>query len=413
MTDFATVNPANDVFHPEIYRRGIPYDTYARLRATTPVSWHAEPELPGVPAGPGFWAVMRHDDVQYVSKTPDLFSASLGCTQLRDPAPGDLGFLRSMLLNMDPPAHNPLRKTVSHLFTPRSITKLEPFIRQTTDRLVSQARERGDFDLVEDVTDLLALSTLAEILGVPKSDQRLFFDWANRIIGYQDEEYTEGTDSDPRSPSSLRDMYDYADSLRAYRLRRPGDDVISTLVHAQVGGQPISDAEFKNFFFLLAVAGNDTTRSALPGGILTLLEHPDQFALLRSRPELAAPAVEECLRYAPPVILFRRTATRPTTLRGVEIQAGEKVVVFYPAANRDPEEFAEPDTFRITRSPNRHVSFGQGPHICVAAALARMQLRAMFTAVVEQLPNLVQRGPAERLASNLVAGIKRVPVSAC
>jgi cytochrome P450 len=205
-------------------------------------------------------------------------------------------------------------------------------------------------------------------------------------------------------------MHEYAQTLKEYRLRNPGDDVISALVHAEVDGKPISDTQFKNFFFLFAVAGNDTTRSALPGGILALLENPDQLALLRREPQLADSAVEECLRYAPPVILFRRTATRQTTLRGGRIRAGDKVVVFYPAANRDPLEFPDPDSFRITRTPNRHVSFGFGPHHCVAAGLARMQLRAMFTAVSTHLPNLVQRGPAERLESNLVAGIKRLPV---
>ena len=401
----------DDIFDPQIYTRGVPYAAYARLREHTPVSWQAEPAMPGVPEGPGFWAVMRYDDVQYVSKTPDLFSAGLGCTQLRDPDPDDLGFLRSMLLNMDPPQHNPMRRTVSHLFTPRGIARLEPFIRDTTNRLVAEARERGEFDLVEDVTDALALSTLARVLGIPAGDQKLFFDWANRIIGYQDDEYAGQTSAaDPRSPSALRDMHEYAQSLREYRLREPGDDVITALVHAKVDGRPISDAEFKNFFFLFAVAGNDTTRSALPGGILALLENPGQFALLHREPELADAAVEECLRYAPPVILFRRTATRPTVLRGAEIEAGDKVVVFYPAANRDPLEFPDPDSFRITRPANRHVSFGHGPHICVAAALARMQLRAMFTAVAEQMPDLHRRGPAEHLASHLVAGIKRLPV---
>jgi cytochrome P450 len=356
---------------------------------------------------------MRHDDVQYVSKTPDLFSASLGCTQLRDPASEDLDFLRAMLLNMDPPDHGPLRKTISHLFTPRGIRGLEPFIQKTTDQLVAQAKERGEFDLVENVTDLLALKTLAHVLGVPESDRRLFFDWANRIIGYQDEEYAEHAPGvrDPRSPEALHDMYEYARTLKEYRLRNPSIDVISVLAHAKVDGKPILDSQFMNLFFLFAVAGNDTTRSALPGGILALLDNPDQFALLRSQAQLADATVEECLRYAPPVILFRRTATRPTTLRGAQIKAGDKVVVFYPAANRDPLQFPDPNSFQIARSPNRHVSFGHGPHMCVAAALARMQLRTMFTAVSEHMPNLVLRGPVERLESHLVAGIKRVPVS--
>jgi cytochrome P450 len=318
-----------------------------------------------------------------------------------------------MLLNTDPPVHNRLRKTISHLFTPRSLGALAPMIEETTGSLVREARERGEFDLVEDVTDRLALSTLAGVLGVPQSDQRLFFDWANRIIGYQDAEYAAMSDGavDPRSPAALSDMHEYALELREYRLRNPGDDVISALAHARVDGEPISDEEFKNFFFLFAVAGNDTTRSALPGGVLALLEHPEQRALLQADPGLADSATEECLRYAPPVILFRRTATRDTVLRGAEMRAGDKVVVFYPAANRDPEEFPDPDVFDITRSPNRHVSFGYGPHVCVAAALARMQLRSMFTAVVENMPTLALRGPVERLQSNLVAGIKRMPVS--
>lgn len=400
------------IYDPKAYADGIPYDAYTRLRARRPVSWHAESELTHVPAGPGFWAVMRYDDVQYVSKTPDLFSAALGCTQLRDPDPADLGFLRSMLLNMDPPQHNRLRKTMSHLFTPRRIARMESGIAATTTRLVSAAARRGRFDLVEDITDRLALTTLAEVLGVPPVDQDLFFDWANRIIGYQDDEYRDaptGVD-DPRSPEALDDMYSYAETLRAYRLRNPGDDLISILVHADVDGEPISDAEFKNFFFLFAVAGNDTTRSALPGGLMALMDHPDQVDLLRSRPELIDSAVEECLRFAPPVIHFRRTATSDTMLRGAQIRAGDKVVVFYPAANRDPEQFADSDRFDITRRPNRHVSFGHGPHVCVAAALARMQLRFMFTAMVELLPGLTADGPVERLTSNFVAGVKRMPV---
>ncbi|WP_316524252.1 cytochrome P450 [Kitasatospora brasiliensis] len=405
----------NEIFDPAVYDSGIPYEAYERLRAEQPVSWHEEPALHGLPGGPGFWAVMRHADVQYVSRTPEVFSATLGATQLLDPAPGDLGFLRAMLLNMDPPTHNPLRRTISHLFTPRRLAELEPLIAATTVRLVEEAKERGTFDLVQDVTDRLALTTLAEVMGVPESDQRLFFEWANRIIGYQDDEYrllgaVDGIDN-PRSPDALQDMHDYASELREYRLRHPGPDVISALVHAEVDGRRISDEEFKNMFFLFAVAGNDTTRSALPGGIQALLDHPDQLDLLKREPQRWGGAIEECLRYAPPVIHFRRTATRRTELGGAVIQAGDKVVVFYPAANRDPSVFENPDVFDITRKPNRHVSFGHGPHVCVAAGLARMQLKHMFTAVAERLPGLRLDGPVERLRSNFVAAVKRMPVT--
>jgi cytochrome P450 len=198
-------------------------------------------------------------------------------------------------------------------------------------------------------------------------------------------------------------MYAYADSLRDYRLCNPGDDLISLLVHADASGSGITDEEFKNFFFLFAVAGNDTTRSALPGGLPALLDHPDQLAKLRDEPHCASTAVDECLRYAPPVIHFRRTAAEDTRLRGARIRAADKVVGFYPSANRDPEAIPDPDRFDITRQPNRHV--------CVAAALACMQLRHTFTAVVERIPGLTITGPVERLASNFLAGVKRIPVT--
>jgi cytochrome P450 len=408
------VGPATklDIFSPKVYAEGIPYEAYAQLRATEPVSWQEEPALKGVPEGRGFWAVMRYDDVRHVSRTPETFSTALGCTQLRDPDPAELAFLRTMLINMDPPAHTALRRTV-RVFGPAEVAKLKPMVETTAAELVARAVERVEFDLVEDVTDLLALNTLAHILGVPESDQRLFFDWANRIIGYQDDEYAddESRQINPRSPDALRDLFEYADMLREYRRRNPGDDVVTTMVQARIDGKPMTDAEFHNLFFLFAVAGNDTTRSALPGALLSFMEYPAAVALLRNRPDVLGTAVEECLRYAPPVILFRRTATRDVTLSGAEINAGDKVVLFYPAANRDPEQYADPDVFDITRSPNAHVSFGYGPHACVAAAVGRLQVRAMVESFLPYFPRLVSRGPVERLESHLVAGIKRVPVA--
>jgi cytochrome P450 len=408
------VRPATkpDIFSPKVYAEGIPYDAYAHLRATEPVSWQEEPALKGVPEGRGFWALMRYDDVRHVSRTPELFSTALGCTQLRDPDPDELDFLRTMLINMDPPSHTALRRTVS-VFGPAEVAKLKPVVETMAAELVARAVERGEFDLVEDVTDALTLNTLAHIIGVPESDRKLFFDWANRIIGYQDDEYAddESRQANPRSPEALRDMFEYADTLREYRRHHPGDDVISAMVHARIDGKPMSHAEYHNLFFLFAVAGNDTTRSALPGALLSLMEHPAAVELLLSRPEVLGTAVEECLRYAPPVILFRRTAVRDVTLSGTEIAAGDKVVLFYPAANRDPDHFADPDVFDITRSPNAHVSFGFGPHTCVAAAVGRLQVRAIMESFLPHLPRLESRGPVERLESHLVAGIKRVPVA--
>ncbi|MFH9296756.1 cytochrome P450 [Streptomyces sp. NPDC017520] len=362
------------------------------------------------PAGPGFWAVMRHEDVQYVSRTPELFSAGLGGTQLRDPDPQDLPYLRKMLLNMDPPEHNKYRRIVSGVFTRSHLAKFDQFVGTRIDELMEPLRDGGTFDIVTEVTDDLSLSTLAYVLGVPPGDRRFFFDWANRIIGYHDDEFSDSGTVDRRSPSELTDMIEYASSLANYRREHPGDDLISLLVNAKVEGQRLSKDQYQNFFFLLAVAGNDTTRSALPGALLALTEHPDQYALIRKDRALIDTAVEECLRYAPPVVHFRRTATSDTVLRGQPIRRGDKVVVFYPSANRDSAVFDRPDVFDVTRTSRAHVTFGYGPHICVAAALARLQMRHVLARVVESFCEMGLAGPVDRLKSNFVAGIKRLPV---
>jgi len=406
-----------DIFDPRVYAQGIPYAAYERLRREAPVSWQEEPALLGWPAGPGFWAVTRYDDVRHVSRTPQAFSAWAGCTQLRDPAPEDLDFTRAMMLNMDPPVHNRLRKLVSPAFTPARIRRFSDEIAWRARELVNDICEKGECDLAVDVGDKLPMITLAEIMGVPDSDQHLLVMWANRVIGYQDEEFgvaaagePERPPVNPRSRAALQDMFDYAHQLAAEKRRNPDDDVITALVHAEVDGRPLTPEEYEMFFFLLSVAGNDTTRSAIPYGVLTFSENRDQWELLRARPELMDSAVEEVLRYCPPVIHFRRTATQDVELRGASIRAGDKVVVFYPAANRDPEEFPFPDRFDIRRSPNDHVTFGYGPHICLGAGFARLQLKHMFSELLNRLPDIEVAGPVTRMTSNFIAGIKHLPV---
>lgn len=418
MTTSFAGRASGDIFDPRVYARGVPYDVYARLREQAPVSWHEEPAALGWPAGPGFWAVTRHDDVRQVSRTPQVFSAWMGCTQLRDPEPEDLEFTRQMMLNMDPPVHNRLRKTVSKAFTPSRISNFSDVIARRAQLLVDQVCERGECDFAEDLADELPLITLAEIMGVPESDRHLLFMWANRVIGYQDEEFGVAGDGapaekppvNPRSRAALQDMFDYAHQLAEYKRHKPADDLITTLVHAEVDGRPLSDDEFEMFFFLLSVAGNDTTRSAIPGGILAFIENPDQRQLVLDDPGRMPRAVEEVLRYCPPVIHFRRTATQDVELRGAQISAGDKVVVFYPAANRDPEAFDNPDRFDVTRSPNEHVSFGFGPHVCLGAGFARLQLRHMLTEVLTRMPQMQLAGPVERIQSNFISGIKHMPV---
>jgi cytochrome P450 len=369
--------------------------------------------------GPGFWAVTRHEDGSYGSRTPALFSAQLGATQLRDPDPQDLPFIRTMMLNMDPPEHTRLRKIMNTGFTPRAVRGMEPIIRRYAKETIDKVAPRGECDFAEDVGADFPLLTLAEIMGVPKQDRHLLYEWTNKIIGYQDEEYAEierdpdtGKPIHPRSPRSrtMQEMRAYAGELAQHKRAHPADDLITRLLEAEVEGESISNEEFEMMFFLFTVAGNDTTHSAIPGGMLALLEHRDQYERLLAEPGLLRSAIEEMLRYAPPVIHFRRTATQDCELRGQPIARGEKVVVFYPSANRDEEIFDEPDRFDITRTRNQHVTFGVGPHFCLGNAVARLQMQVMFSEIFARIPDLELAGPVERLQSNFINGIKHMPV---
>lgn len=407
---------SGDIFDPGTYAAGIPHETFRRLRDEAPVSWHHEHAVLDWPAGPGFWAVTRYEDVLHVSKSPAIYSAQLGATQIRDPDPEDLDFIRRMMLNMDPPDHVRLRRTVSRAFTPARVERFADGVAERARRLVDGVIERGECDLPAEVTDDFPLLNLADLLGVPGGDRRMLLEWTNRIIGYQDPEHAEvvrdaeGRPVNPRSPAALRDMFVYAQELARHKRAHPGEDIISALVHADVDGRALTDAEFEMFFFLLAVAGNDTVRTALPGGTLALLEHPDEHRRLRDDPSLMPTAVEEMLRWHAPVISFRRTATRDVVLREQSIKAGDKVVIYYCSANRDEREFPDPMRFDVARAPNQHLAFGHGPHTCLGSHFARLQMRIFFRELLGRLPNLELAGPVDRLTSNFIAGIKHMPV---
>jgi cytochrome P450 len=420
-----------EIFLPSTYASHVPYETFRRLRATAPVCWIDEPAVGPWPAGAGYWGVFRHAAVKYVLRSPELFSSNLGGTQIRDPdTPEDLAFARAMMLNRDPPDHSRLRRIVAAAFTPRAVRALEATIEDRARLLIDAAVRRGEVDFVDVAADL-PVWTLAHVMGVPEEDRRLLYDWASRVIGYQDAEYAELSSADvtalsptgrgavahrpatltrpdgrpmnPRSRAALADMFAYAHALASRSAAPTADNVMSRMLAAG-----LTEPEFENMFFLFAVAGNETLRNGIPGGLLTLLDHPDQFALLRARPFLLDSAIEEMLRFWPPVMDFRRTATRDVTIDGHQINAGQKVVVYHASANRDEDVFPAPDRFDITRTPNDHVSFGFGPHFCLGAHLARVQMRAIFRELLDL--DVERAGAPVRLTSNFQNGLKHLPV---
>jgi cytochrome P450 len=399
-----------DVFDPRVYARGLPHAEFQQLRDTAPVYWQDEHAVLDWPAGPGYWAITRYSDVRHVLRTPEVFSSWLGATQIRDPEPSDVDFIRRMILNMDAPEHMRLRKLVSAVFTRRRLEQSAAEITARAQALLSAASP--GCDLPVEVTDDFPLANLADLLGVPLADRNLLLRWTNRVIGYQDPEHAEivrdasGKPVNPRSPAALADMFAYASDLAAYKRKHPADDLMTALANAS-----LDDAELQMFFFLVVIAGNDTVRSALPGGVLALVQHPAEYSRLRADLSLLPSAVEEILRWHPPVLSFRRTATEDATLAGQLIRAGDKVVVYHASAHYDSRQFPDPFRFDITRSPNDHLAFGQGPHLCLGAHFGRLQLRIFFQEFLTRLPQVQPAGEPTRLTSNFINGITHLPLS--
>ncbi|WP_446665009.1 cytochrome P450 [Flexivirga sp. B27] len=424
---------------PDTYTRGVPFELIEQLRSVAPVHWVDEPDLPGLPAGSGYHLVLDHALVSDVVKDAETFSSYLGGTQIHDPAtPRDLAYVRQMMLNMDPPEHTRLRKMIAASFTPRAVRALEGRIaghaEEIIDRMLNGPHE---CDFAKDVAADLPLLTLADILGVPAQDRQLMFDWSNRVIGFLDADYAssasfdaaqgtslareavalrpapdaDGHMPDPRGRDGMPDLYRYAHLLGDAKRADPGDDVMSILLaqREEDGGQ-LSVEEFENMFWLFAVAGNETLRNGLPGAMIALLSHPDAMAALRADPSLIPGAVDELLRWWTPVMTFRRTATRDTTLGGTTVHEGDKVVVSYLAANRDPEVFEQPDELRLGRKPNNHRVFGHGPHVCVGAHFARVQMTLLFQELLTRTRDIQLAGEPALLRSNFQRGVKRLPI---
>ena len=390
-----------DLSDPDAFVEDIPYGAFQRLRVEAPVYWQPEKE------GRGFWAITRYDDLMAVSKDPLTFSSARGGTNIFEVPDEDLSMLRLLMLNMDPPKHNKFRRLVSTGFTARMVTQLEPHVRQICGELVDRVVGRESFDFVTEIAAELPLLVIAELLGVPAEDRHKVFEWSNSLVGFDDPEYRTSLETGKVASAQ---MWAYANQLAAQRKEHPLGDLVSVLMQAEVDGDRLSEMEFDSFFLLLAVAGNETTRNLISGGMRALIEHPEERAQLVADPALIPTGIEELLRWVSPLIHFRRTATRDVQLHGTTIKENDKVVIFYPSANRDERKFVSPETFDVTRTPNEHLAFGIGEHFCLGANLARLEIRLIFEELLRRLPDLEFAGPVRRLRSNFINGIKAMPV---
>jgi cytochrome P450 len=387
-----------DVSDPATFAEGFPHDVFRRLRDESPVHWQ-ERDRDGAR---GFWIVSRYEDVKHVSKNPRLFCSERG-TNIRDMQQQQGG---RMMLMMDPPDHGRYRRLVSPGFTPRRIEALGSHIAGIVDAVIDNVAGKGECDFVTEVAAELPLRVIAEFLGVPEGDRHKIFDWSNRLIGFEDPEFMK----DAANLTAAIEMYGYADRLAEDRLASPQDDITTLLLNAEVEGEKLSRPEFSAFFLLLAVAGNETTRNLISHGMRLLIEHPKARERLLADRTLLPSAIEEMLRFSPPVMYFRRTATQDAEIGGVPIAAGDKVTVWYPSANRDEDVFERPDVFDITRDPNDHLAFGVGEHFCLGSHLARLEIRVMFERLLERLPDIRPNGPVRYLHSHFINGVKSMPV---
>ncbi len=393
-----------DLANPDTFVRGWPHEAFALLRREAPVYWHRGGGVAG-----GFWVVSKYRDVMTVQLDARTFSSARGGTILREFQGEELEANRAIMLNMDAPRHTRFRRLVNLGFSPKVVNRMVVHIREIAGRIIDAIAARGECDFVADVAAELPLQVIVEMMGVPLEDRHLMFRWSNQMIGFDDPEYQPTADV---SKIASMEMFMYANKLAEERKKHPHDehDLVSVLLAAEVEGEKLSEVEFDSFFLLLAVAGNETTRNLVSGGMLALIEHPDERARLLRDPALLPTTVEEMLRWVSPVMYFRRTATRDTELHGQSIREGDKVTLWYGSANRDEDVFPDGDRFDAGRSPNDHLAFGLGHHFCLGANLARLEIQIMFEELLRRLPDMELDGRVERLRSNFINGIKRMPV---
>jgi cholest-4-en-3-one 26-monooxygenase len=392
-----------DFLDPDVNLVGLPVAELAHLRESEPIHWVDVPDGCGGFEDNGYWLLTKHTDVKEVSRRSDIFSSwQNGAipTWPKEMTRENVELQRNVMLNMDAPHHTRLRKIISRGFTPRAIGRLEDELAQRAQNIAQTAAAAGSGDFVEQVSCELPLQAIAGLLGVPQEDRDKLFRWSNEMTGGEDPEYA---DVDPAQSSM--ELIMYAMAMADERGKNPTDDIVTTLIQADIDGEKLSDDEFGFFVIMLAVAGNETTRNSITHGMIAFANNPDQWELYKKeRPSTAA---DEIVRWATPVTAFQRTANEDTELGGVQIKKGQRLVMSYRSANFDDEVFDDPYSFNILRDPNPHVGFGgTGAHYCIGANLARMTINLIFNAVADHMPDLKPISTPERLRSGWLNGIK-------
>lgn len=397
-----------DLNNLDMFMYGDPYAAWKILREQTPVHWNPKDDT-------GYWSITRYQDALYIYRNPLTFSSERGGVALnyglsdQEAMAQQAGF-GQMLIVTDPPRHTRMRQIINKRFTKAALAPQEPHIRAIATEILDSVAPQGQCDFVVDVAARLPTAVICEMMGIPKADWDLMFAVASMSVGSTDPEYQIGGDARATAQQALMNSFSYFVNLVSERRKNPGNDLISALVHGEIEGQKLTDMEVLFNCFLLIIGGQETTRNATSGGMLALMDNPAQREELIGNRSLLPTAIEEILRFTSPITHLMRTAVRDVEMHGKKIKAGDRVVIWNASANRDEAQFPQPDRFDIKRSPNEHVALGHGEHFCLGANLARLELKVMLDEVLNRLPDLEVAGTVQRLHSNLVAGIKRMPV---
>ncbi len=399
-----------DLTNLDFFVSGDPHSVWKELRATDPVHWTERQNKKG------FWSITKYEDAKRVYRDPATFSShdgvALGFADAPDPNQPRMQFgFGQMMITTDPPRHGRIRQMLNRRFTPRALAPHEPHIRAITNDIIDAVAQRGHCDLVVDVAARLPTAVICEMLAVPREDWDLMFALGNMTLGSEDPEYQVDGSAQKTGAQAQMEIFNYFMKLIGERRSKPGPDLVSALVHGEIEGDRLTDIEVLFNCFLLILGGQETTRNAITGGMDALMRTPGDRERLSRDPSLMPAAIEEMLRWTSPITHIMRTATRDVEVRGRTIHQGDRVVIWNPSGNRDEEVFDDPYRFDITRKANDHIAFGYGEHFCIGANLARLEMRVMIDELLRRMPDMAPAGPVEKLRSNLVAGIKHLPVT--